>query len=202
MEAGRATRQYKGTARPPDVWPEMWRIMSKKQRQIEIDRWTVVQKEKEKEKEPTKSETRGKPPAEREETLAARSALSASKGTKDYWATFPDRLVRVHLIDRTTLFVPQNGDCPLDTALLESKRLTRYTDGKHHWQEIQDDWTGPEAQRTLEFSWIGETIFYRRSTKEVSSSASAGDSDMEQWRETSANSARIPAMPRADAEEE
>ncbi len=46
MEAGRATRQYKGTARPPDVWPEMWRIMSKKQRQIEIDRWNASQKAK------------------------------------------------------------------------------------------------------------------------------------------------------------
>ncbi len=49
MEAGRATRQYKGAARPPDVWPEMWRIMSKKQRHIEINRWNALQKTKEKE---------------------------------------------------------------------------------------------------------------------------------------------------------
>ncbi len=49
MKTGRATRQYKGTARPPDVWPEMWRIMSKKQRQIEVDRWNALQTAKESE---------------------------------------------------------------------------------------------------------------------------------------------------------
>ncbi len=100
------------------------------------------------------------------------------------------------------LFVPQKADCPIDPALLEAKRLTRYLDGKHTWQELQDDWAGPEAQRHLEFSWLGETVFYKRSTGEVSSSASDDGSDMEKWRETSASNARIPAMPRADAEDE
>ncbi len=68
MEAGTATRQYKGTARPPDVWPEMWRIMSKKQRQIEVDRGSALQKAKETE-DTAKTETRGKPLPSEGETL-------------------------------------------------------------------------------------------------------------------------------------
>ncbi len=115
----------------------------------------------------------------------------------DYWVLFPEKVVLVHLVDRKTLFVPKDADCPVDPASLDSTRTSRYADGKHHWQEFQDDWTGPDAHRILDFSWLGETIFQRRLDN-----VSVGGNDMQEWRETSANSARIPAMPRADAEEE
>ena len=34
--AGRPTRRYKGTTRPPHIWPEVWQMMSRKQEQIAI----------------------------------------------------------------------------------------------------------------------------------------------------------------------
>ena len=34
--AGRPTRRYKGTTRPPDIWPEIWQMMSPKQKREAI----------------------------------------------------------------------------------------------------------------------------------------------------------------------
>ncbi len=89
----------------------------------------------------------------------------------------------------------------MDPASLDSKRTARYVDGKHHWQEFQDDWTGPEAHRILDFlGW--ETIFQRRLDKEMMSSVSTGGNHTQEWGGTSARSSQTPIMPLADVEEE
>ena len=41
--SGRPTRGYKGTSRPPDLWPEDWLLMSRKQRRIAADEYKAKQ---------------------------------------------------------------------------------------------------------------------------------------------------------------
>ena len=38
-DGGRNPRKYKGTTRPPQIWPEVWQMLSKKQKQAEIDKY-------------------------------------------------------------------------------------------------------------------------------------------------------------------
>ena len=48
MSAGRPTRNYKGSTRPPDMWPELWRMMSPKDRQRARDEYHKSLKDVEK----------------------------------------------------------------------------------------------------------------------------------------------------------
>ncbi len=114
---------------------------------------------------------------------------------------FPDKVVRVRLIDRKELFTPTNTDCPKSRITCFRKK-TRYIDGEHHWQAIKDDWTGLDAHRVLGFSWLGETIFQRQLDKEMISSTPVGDNDMLDWRENLLQNLPYSKIALADVEAE
>ena len=42
---GRTTRRYKGSTRPPKIWPEMWQMMSMKQKAIARREWEAEQRQ-------------------------------------------------------------------------------------------------------------------------------------------------------------
>jgi len=77
----------------------------------------------------------------------------------DTWIMSGDTVIRKHDTPRTTLFVPQEADCPIPLKYIDILRTTETSISERAEAEIRDFWTAAGA-RTLSGPWTGRTVFY------------------------------------------
>jgi len=81
--------------------------------------------------------------------------------SRDYWSYEGDRIIRVHVEPRTTLFTPRGVRGAPDVTTLTPDRSTkvRFVDKRRKALELADTWNGDTRHRDLGASWVGETTF-------------------------------------------
>ena len=125
----------------------------------------------------------------------------------DVWEVQGEKVVRVHRIPRTGLYVPDE-DCPVPVSQLLSSRCTLFTDkvsGKH--TSLEDDWRHSPSEPPSQL-WVGTTTFQVMAPPEPSSlpefpsdpivDAAACQWTRKQWRSlrSSAKQALQPGNPK------
>eukprot|EP00435_Cladocopium_sp_Y103_P042096 s835_g11.t1 len=97
---------------------------------------------------------------DQEPALAMDVQSFQSAEPRDFWQIGPgDTVKRIHVVPRTHRFVPIGvPGCPVNIKELRAIRETRVSG----WKTERDFWTGSRGAAPLEFSWTGETIFYRK----------------------------------------
>lgn len=81
---------------------------------------------------------------------------------RDFWKIEGNRVVRHHVVPRTSLFSPAWTRCPVSLDQLSSARLTKATFVEVDTKDFYTpNWKNPlEAHRDLERPWTGSTTFY------------------------------------------
>lgn len=112
------------------------------------------------------------------------STSESSMKVKDHWKMSGNEIIRIQVTPRVALFTLSGTQCPVPVEQLSQTRKVNMT--KVHGkvkESLTDDWTNQEdAHQNMPNSWIGETIFTRKSEEyhQVIESAAAGPEDKNQ----------------------
>ena len=90
---------------------------------------------------------------------------------RDHWIQDGTHVRRVHRRPRRTLFVPQEGHCPVPVSAFEDMRDTIMETHRGH-KRIQDSWTSEHAHLAWHEDWTGETVFRLRNKRLHTAAAS------------------------------
>ena len=112
------------------------------------------------------------PPGEEEEMALPEAAEELQEPVEllphqdDYWRYNDAGVIRVHIIPRHPLYVPQQHECPFNLDDLSDERHT-YMDEQEE-QPQPDNWRDSRDQQEYAQAWTGtSTLFWRRQPEEV-----------------------------------
>ena len=82
---------------------------------------------------------------------------------KDYWKEEGSKVIRHHVVPRSSMFSPSRSGCPVPLSLLSPARLTEMTDmGGETEEQFTPNWKNAlETHRQNQYLWTGRTIFYK-----------------------------------------